>query len=299
MKKFIGFVVVFAILVSAVPANAQGLGYIPQTWDGWYYKWQGNQAMMLTADNLGMVRGLTNQLRRSDFRSLADDIRWNGQYRAYGLYGPRGFYRMYDQNRKPLSRKAAMIVGGVVGGALGAGVGYLASGSGRGSLVGMGIGAGIGTLAGLITHRGNRNNKDVVVTPPEPEEEQLQQYPPQQQVTRSGIDGIPIAVGTRPGMDPRVASSFWGPGATSSGRPNCMEQGMITLDNQSAGPLRVFKDGQPFEVLMPKEQKCGPGDGNYTGEIVGTIVSSDGLTGKVGAAPAKPQSMPGLVLVWR
>ena len=28
----------------------------------------------VTADNLGMVRGLTNQLRRSEYRSLRDDL---------------------------------------------------------------------------------------------------------------------------------------------------------------------------------------------------------------------------------
>ena len=78
-----------------------------------------------------------------------------------------------------------------------------------------------------------------------------------------------------------------------------MAEGMVTLDNQSSGPLRVFRDGQPFEVLMPKEQKCAPLEGGYTGEIVGAVIGNDGLTGRVGVAPAKPESRPGLVLVWR
>ena len=144
------------------------------------------------------------------------------------------------------------------------------------------IGAGLISIAAcevagtLLNNRRGRNG-DVVVTPP----------PSNRGSMRQGGSGS-ASGGTAP---------FWGFGP--SARPNCMEQGMFTLDNQGLGPLRVFKDGQPFEVLKPKEQLCAPLDGNYTGEIMAMVVGRDGLTGKVGVAPAKPESKPGLVLVWR
>jgi len=130
-------------------------------------------------------------------------------------------------------------------------------------------------VAGTLLNNRRGRNRDVIVTPSPSGRGSMRQ-------------GVPTGGGTAP---------FWGFGP--SARPNCMEEGMFTLDNQSAGPLRVFKDGQPFEVLKPKEQLCAPLDGNYTGEIMAMVVSRDGTTGRVGVAPAKPESKPGLVLVWR
>lgn len=136
------------------------------------------------------------------------------------------------------------------------------------------IGAGLisaatcGVASALANNR-RGGNGDVIVTPPLSNRGSVRQGPP-----------------------------FWGFG-TQSARPNCMEQGMFTLENQSSGPIRVSKDGQPFEVVMPKEQVCAPLDGNYTGEVIETVIGKDGLTGRVGVAPAKPESKPGLVLVWR
>ncbi len=103
MKKIIGIgvvaFVVLAILAMAVPANAQAIrwGYIPQTPGGWYYLIRGDQVGMLTADNLGMVRRLTNELPRS----LESDLRWNGS--AYGLPTNQVWHSMYDHDRRPLS----------------------------------------------------------------------------------------------------------------------------------------------------------------------------------------------------
>ena len=270
--------VALAVLAMAIPASAQSLryGYIPQTPDGWYYSVQGNQVGMLTADNIGMVRGLTNQIRRSQFHSLRDDLRWNSGYGAFGLpIGGGGFYPMYDRQMRPMSRKEATVTYG----AIGASLGYGLSGNTRGTA----IGAGVGALVGFVTHRGN-GNRNVIVTPPSSE-----------QGIRIARDGTPIAVGTRQGM----ASPYWGPVGTQSSRLNCMAEGMATLENQSNGPLRVFRSGEPFEVLQPKEQKCAPLEGDYNGEVIGTVVSSDGLTGRVNTAPSKPQSLPGLILVWR
>lgn len=257
--------VVLAVLASAVPASAQAIrwGYIPQTSDGWYYMIRGDQVGMLTADNLGMVRGLTNQLRRSEIRSLTDDLVWNGV--AYGINTARGFLPMYDRDRRPLSGRQRIERGaGIVAAA--DGVRRIVNNPrGAAGWIEAAVGA---VLVNDSRYRGQSNNQR----------------------------DIPVAVGTRPGGS-AGSSPFWGPG--SSGRLNCMEQGMATLENQSTGPLRVYRDAKPYEVLLPKQQKCVPPEGDYTGEVVGMVVGSDGLTGRVGVAPAKPESRSGLVLVWR
>jgi hypothetical protein len=146
---------------------------------------------MFTADNLGMVRGLENQLRRSEIRSLRDNLIWNGM--AYGLpMANGGFYPMYDRNRKPMGRREATITYG----AIGAGVGYGVSGNLRGTA----IGAAGGAIVGLITHRGDRNNNrhdnGNVVTPPAQS----------QQGVRRASDGTPIAIGTRLNRQEPVSS---------------------------------------------------------------------------------------------
>src|SRR3989338_2525200 len=104
MRKMLA-IFILAVLTTAVPVNAQAIrwGYIPQTTEGWYYMVRGDQVGMLTADNLGMVRGLTNQLRGTQVRSLTDDLMWNGV--AYGINTGQGFRPMYDQNRQPLTKR--------------------------------------------------------------------------------------------------------------------------------------------------------------------------------------------------
>lgn len=78
-----------------------------------------------------------------------------------------------------------------------------------------------------------------------------------------------------------------------------MSQGMFTLENKTADVLRIYADGQPFMVLMPRQPMCAPLDADYTGEILGAVVGRDGLTGRAQVAPSKPEALPGLVLVWR
>lgn len=185
--------VVLAILASAIPASAQSVrwGYIPQTPDGWFYKIQGDQVGMLTADNLGMVRNLTKQLRRSEIRSLRDDLRWNGS--AYGISTGRGFYPMYDHNMRPMGRREATITGA----AIGAGIGYAVSGNGRGTA----IGAVGGAIVGLFTHRGKNNNqRNVIVTPPQDQD---------QQGVYVGSDRISIAIGSRSASATRPSRGEW------------------------------------------------------------------------------------------
>ena len=277
-KSFVASLfVVLAFLAMAVPASAQAIrwGYVPQTPAGWFYLVRGDQVGMLTADNVGMVRRLTNQLPRS----LTPDLRWNGA--AYGLQTVGGFLPMYNRNMQPLSgRQRIERAGGVVLAV--DGVRRIVNNPrGAGGWIEAAVGA---VLVNDSRYRGqSKNQRDGVIVTPQDQDRQPPTY---------WSNGAPVATSTRPG----TASPFWGPGA---GRPNCMAEGMVTLENQSNGPLRVFMDRQPFEVLMPKEQKCAPLEGNFTGEIVGAVVGSDGLTAKVNTAPAKPQSLPGLVLVWR
>lgn len=176
MRKsfFASLVVVLTILTSAVPASARD--YFPTSPDGWWYKIQGNQVMMLEADNLEMI----NQIQRQGYRSLGSSLRWNGS--AYGLpMGGGGFYPMYDRQMQPMGRREATVTGA----AIGAGIGYGVSGNAQVTA----IGAGVGALIGLATHRGNsnnRNDKNVVVTPPS-----------QGQGVYVGSDGISVAVGMR------------------------------------------------------------------------------------------------------
>ncbi|HEY4474458.1 MAG TPA: hypothetical protein VJC06_00855 [Candidatus Paceibacterota bacterium] len=167
MTKKLSLAVFVLAIAMAVPASAQRIGYIPQTPEGWYYKIQGNQVQMLAADNLGMVRGLGNQLRRSEIRSLADDLRWNGS--AYGIDTDRGFYPMYDRNMRPMGRREATITGAAIGAAIGYGV----SGNGRGTA----IGGAAGAIVGLLTRRGKNQNQrdDVIVTPPPSGRESMRQ----------------------------------------------------------------------------------------------------------------------------
>ena len=204
-KRFMSVLfVVFAILTSAVPASAQiRWGYIPQTSEGWYYKIQGNQVGMLISDNLGIVRGLTNQLRREGYRSLRDDLYWNGAYGAYGVpMGRGGFYPMYDRYRQPMGRREATATYG----AIGAGAGYAFFGNTRGTVGG----AVVGGVVGLLTHRGNGNNQrdnGVIVTPPADQD--------QQGGVRWASDGTPIAIGTRPNRQEPVSSP---PSATGDWR---------------------------------------------------------------------------------
>jgi len=177
--------VVLAFLASAVPASTQ---YVPQTWDGVYYRWQGNQAMMLTADNLGLV----DQVRRQGYRSLARDIYWNGAYGAYGLpMGRGGFYPMYDRDRQPLSGRQRIERGaGIVAAADGVRR-IINNPRGAAGWIEAAVGA---VLVNDSRYRGqpkNQRDNGTMVVPP-------------QQDVRVGPDGIPVMVGTRSGVRPIV-----------------------------------------------------------------------------------------------
>jgi hypothetical protein len=194
--------VVLAVLGQAKTANAQAIryGYIPQTPEGWYYMVNGDQVGMLTADNLGMVRNLTNQLRASEIRSVQDDLIWSGS--AYGLPTRGGFYPMYDRQMRPMGRREATITYG----AIGAGIGYGVSGNMRGTV----IGAAGGAILGILTHRGNGNNNSdngTITTPPYQDKKGA----------RISQEGIPVEIGTKPSVSQQEQPASRPPSSTTGG----------------------------------------------------------------------------------
>ncbi|MEK7121243.1 MAG: hypothetical protein AAB857_00880 [Patescibacteria group bacterium] len=241
MRKSLFVFVVLVVLAMAVPASAQAIrwGYIPQTTDGWYYLIRGDQVGMLTADNLGMVRGLTNQLRRSEIRSLSDDLMWNGA--AYGINTGRGFQPMYDRNRQPLSGRQRIERG----------VGIVAAADGVRRIINNPRGAAgwIEAAVGAVLvndsrYRGqpkNQRDNGVIVTPPSPG-----------QSVRVASDGTPVAVGARPsGVRPVIEK----------------RSGEFTLSNSTRFKMDVY-DGETgkeenFQFRLSPGEKRGvdvPGD---------------------------------------
>ena len=241
MRKSLFVFVVLVVLAMAVPASAQAIrwGYIPQTTDGWYYLIRGDQVGMLTADNLGMVRGLTNQLRRSEIRSLSDDLQWNGA--AYGINTGRGFQPMYDRNRQPLSGRQRIERG----------VGIVAAADGVRRIINNPRGAAgwIEAAVGAVLvndsrYRGqpkNQRDNGVIVTPPSPG-----------QSVRVASDGTPVAVGARPsGVRPVIEK----------------RSGEFTLSNSTRFKMDVY-DGETgkeenFQFRLSPGEKRGvdvPGD---------------------------------------
>lgn len=232
MRKSLFVFVVLVLLGMAIPANAQSVAYIPQTWDGVYYRLQDNYVQMLTADNLGMVDGLTDQLHRAGYRSLAQDLQWNGM--MYGLQTATGFLPMYDRNRQPLSGRQRI--------ERGAGIVVAADGvrriinnpRGATGWIEAAVGA---VLVNDSRYRGqskNQNQSDngVIVTPPSPG-----------QGVRIASDGTPVAVGARPGVRPVVEKSF----------------GEFTLSNSTRFKMDVYdgetKEGNLLFRLSPGEKR--------------------------------------------
>lgn len=181
-------VVVLAFLASAVPANAQRVAYIPQTLEGMYYRIQDNQVQMFTADNLGLVNGLTNQLRRAGYRSVAEDWVFNGA--AYGMNTTNGFYPMYDRNRRPLSGRQRIERGAGFVVAVDGVRRIINNPRGAAGWIEAAVGA---VLVNDSRYRGqpkNQRDNGVIVTPPSPG-----------QGVRIASDGTPVAVGTRPNAE--------------------------------------------------------------------------------------------------
>ncbi len=120
------------------------------------------------------------------------------------------------------------------------------------------------------------------------------------QEVRVGQDGVPVAAG-RP-VTQGSRGSLWGPGAPFDTRPNCIQDGRVTLQNLTGDPLKVFLEGQydkPVAVLQPREAQCTEANLRYEAQVLQTAVSADGWVGSTQHQPRKPEARPGLVLVWR
>ena len=117
---------------------------------------------------------------------------------------------------------------------------------------------------------------------------------------RYAADGTPIALPDRPVQV--INPNLWGPGAPFNRRQNCLQEGLVTLKNETGELLKVFIEGQyqkPEYVLQPRVPQCAQPDLRYVAQTKETVVSSDGWVGGTDHAPVKPERRPGLVLVWR
>jgi len=132
MRKILTVFVVFALLAGVAPVQAQGLlggGYRPSSWEGWWYYLQGDQVMMLQADNLHMV----DQFMRMGRRRVTDDLVSYGDY--IGLHNGRDFFPLYQCGRgQRIVRAASTVaitttVGALLGGKRGAGYGAAIGGA--------------------------------------------------------------------------------------------------------------------------------------------------------------------------
>lgn len=131
---------------------------------------------------------------------------------------------------------------------------------------------------------------------------------PNQQTTatnpnvRIASDGTPIAVGRSPAQQ----TSVWGVGSPFGGRPNCLQQGLVTFRNLTGEILGVFEEGadpeneEPLAVLQPRGvPHCGDPDLRYEGWVRQTAISANRWVGGTQRIPRRPEARPGLVLVWR
>ena len=194
----------------------------------------------------------------------------NGCLRHLTNIGPRfAGYPMYVGSRsgRQLSRTEKIAIVGGIGAVVGAAI----SGDWRGAV----IGGAAGAIATAAVTRGDRN-------------------------VRIADDGTPIAVG-RPVVQPQSQSGLWG----TSGGPNCLQQGLVTLHNLTGEILGVFEEGanveyeDPLAVLQPREARCGDPDLRYEAWVKQTAVSADRWVGGTQRIPRRPEARPGLVLVWR
>jgi len=122
-KRFVvGFVAVLAVMVMAIPANAQSL---------WRYLGvcpPGDELCRVMVGNQQMIRDM--------------------QSGYMGYFRGNGFYAAYDPYGRPLPRLVRIAVGAGIGASIGGGVGDLFGHGRQGALIGAGIGALIGIGSG-------------------------------------------------------------------------------------------------------------------------------------------------------
>lgn len=277
-KTHIALIVVFAFLVSVVPVQAQGIlngGYRPSSWEGWYYYLQGDQVHMLQADNIEYVRRTMNIGRNAQFRRVTDDLVQNGAY--VGLNGSRGFYPLYQCGKgKRIGRYAADIgIGALIGAAIG---------GKKGAAIGGGLGAAVAVREDLKCW--GVQNQMVIIDDPSDLGAGPAMVPTQMQSGRPN------------GWNERLRDQ-----ANAGGNPwfgsqrGCLEQGMFTLKNETGEVIRVYRNGQPYAVLGPRQSECGEPFASYDAEAVSAV--ADGYTATAGVARAKPEGRSGGVWIWR
>lgn len=197
-----------------------------------------------------------------------------------GFYRGNQFHALYDRFGRRLSRPVRIAIAGAE---IGATIGY-ARGGGKGALIGAGIGAAPGLLAWAFS-RGDKQDEVVVQLP-----DQIPPMPPPQtaQVPSSRENG----------WNQRLRDQANSGGLLfGSQRRGCLQEGLATLKNEGANPIRVYQDGMAFADILPRESECGDPDASYEAEVMSMTV--DGYAGTVRIARKRPEGRDGLVLVWR
>lgn len=288
MRKLLSlFVVVFVLLVGVTPVQAQGIlrgGYMPSSWEGWYYYFRGDQVHMLQADMVNWVGETMRIGHRANIRYLADDLVSYGPH--IGLNGSRGFYPMYQCSKgqrweKGIGRTVMAGVAGYVGA-------KIAGGSGKeGAIVGAIGGAGYSVYKDA--NCAPVQNQMVVIDDP------------------SDLAGAPRSGGPTPSQMSPSRENGWnqrlrdqanaGGNSWFGSYRGCLDQGMFTLKNETGEVILVFQNGQPYASLLPMESECGDPFASYDAVMV--VAGADNYMAVAGMPRAKPEGRKGGVWVWR
>mgnify|MGYP001605539097 CR=1 FL=1 len=269
-------VVAFVFVAGVAPVQSQGIlrgGYMPSSWEGWYYYLRGDQVHMLQSEQVNWVAETLRIDDRHAFRRVTDDLVVHGD--QVGLRGQRGFYPLYQCNKGQRFARYATDIG--VGALLGAVIGGK-----KGAAIGGGLGAAVAIREDLKCWS-VQNQMVVIDDPSDVQSQSAPQVRPMQD---------------RNGWNERLRNQ-----ANSGGNPwfgsyrGCMEQGMFTLKNETGEVIRVYRDGQPYAVLGPRQSECGEPFASYDAEATSAV--SDGYTATAGVARAKPEGRSGGVWIWR
>ena len=277
MRKIIALVV-FTLLAGIVPVKAQGIlrgRYMPSSPEGWYYYLQGDQVMMVQADNLNMVSQFMNMGRRAQMRQVTDDLVGYGPY--IGLNGPQGFYPMYQCSSK--GRRWERGIGTTL---IATAIGAAVAGK-KGAAIGAGVSAGY-ALYKDSSCQPVQNNQVRVVGLEQGDNSTMVVQPPQ-------------PPGRENGWNERLRDQANSGGLLFGSYRGCLQQGLATLKNEGRNPLRVYQNDNPYADINPRQSECGDPSASYEAQVLTMVV--DGYTGTMDSVRTKPQGQDGLVLVWR
>lgn len=219
--------------------------------------------------------GPADQLLQSNL-NMVDRWMWYGD--MYGFSRGGNFYGMYDRFGRRLSRPVRVAIAGAE---LGATIGGM-----KGGWKGAAIGAGLGAAPGLIAWAFSRGDKQDEITVQLPD-----QIPPM------STGGPQTTSGRENGWNERLRDQANAGGLLFGSHRGCLEQGMATLKNEGANPIRVYQNGVAFTDILPRESECGDPHASYEAEVMSMAV--DGYAGTTRTAKKRPEGRDGLVLVWR